>query len=281
MRYLIFGMDWNPNSGGITVLHKLANELSKLNEDTYIVSNKTSDKYDTKTVSVRDSYLLSENIDDCVVIYPEVTLSNVLNTKNVVRWVLYYPGINGGPTQYDESEHVFLFDKVYGINTYYENNPILNIFESKTEYFYDMGLKRNGDCFLLRKGVYVHNRENILNGFYIDNVVNTENSDEILLEIFNKYERFISYDSNSYYSVIAAMCGCTSIVIEDPNKSQEDFYRSEFTKYGIIYGMENVNRSISTKHLVKPHVNMLYEKSFQTVLNFHKYCLSNFGSNKS
>jgi hypothetical protein len=273
MKYLVYGLDYNVNIGGIVVLHKLADVLSNLNTETYIVCGKTFAESKAKVISRNDSYGMALE-EDCVVIYPEVVFHNILNAKNVVRWVLYYPGIHGGTKEYSETEHVFLYLKKYGIGTKYDNNMILNIFDKKTDFFYDKKNERKGDCFLIKKGH--HKPVDRIDGFYIDEFLQGEFTDFFLLDTFNKYERFISYDPHTYYSIIAAMCGCTSIVIPDLDISPKQYYDNEFVKYGISYGFENEKRSIETKHLVKNHINDIYEKSMKTVVDFHNYCLNTF-----
>jgi hypothetical protein len=273
MKYLVYGLDYNVNMGGVVVLHKLADVLSSLNSETYVVCDKTFDESKANVISHSDSYSLASE-KDCVVIYPEVVLHNILNAKNVVRWVLYYPGIHGGTKEYSETEHVFLYHKEYGIGTKYVNNIILNIFDTKTNFFYDKKNERHGDCFLIKKGN--HKPVDKIEGFYIDEFLHGEFTDLFLLNTFNKYERFISYDVHTYYSIIAAMCGCTSIVIPDLDISPKQYYDNEFVKYGISYGFENEKWSIETKHLVKNHINDIYEKSMKTVVDFHNYCLNTF-----
>lgn len=273
MKYLVYGYNYNINGGGPVVLHKLADVLSSLNPETYIVCDFTYSGSNAKTISHNDSYGMALE-EDCVVIYPEVVWHNLLNAKNVVRWILYYPGAHSGTKEYADMEHVFLYHKEYGKNSKYQNNPILNIFQPRTDFFYDKNFERSGDCFLLKKGSIKH--KNTMDGFYIDSLLSNENTHYLLLNIFNRYERFISYDPHSYYSIMAAMCGCTSIVIPDPDISESEFFKNEFVKYGISYGFENEKWSFDTKHIVKEHMNTLYEKSLNTVIDFHNYCLNTF-----
>ena len=273
MKYLVYVPGYNPNSGGITVLHKLAEVLSNINDETYISCNTTLPNSKAKLISFEESFSLALH-DDCVVIYPEVIWNNLLNAKNVVRWVLYLPGINGGSYEYDKSEHVFLYHRDYGFGTKYIDCPILNIFEPKTDIFYDKQLERNGDCFIMRKGFRKHT--NKLDGFFIDDLLDGDNTHDILIDIFNKYERFISYDTHTYYSIIAAMCGCTSIVIKDNEITSDAYYKNDFVKYGISYGFEDEEHSKNSKIFVKDYINHLYYKSMDTVYSFNQYCLDNF-----
>lgn len=126
----------------------------------------------------------------------------------------------------------------------------------------------------MRKGYRKH--VNKLDGFYIDDLVGGDNTNDILMDIFNTHERFISYDSHTYYSIIAAMCGCTSIVIKDDNISSEEYYKNDFVKYGISYGFEDEDHSKNSKIFVKDYINYLYNKSLNTVYSFNEYCLDNF-----
>jgi hypothetical protein len=273
MKYLVCGYNYDINIGGVVALHKLANILSTLNPETYVVCDYTFPESNAKIISYNDSHDLASD-KDSVVIYPETIQNNLLNAKNIIRWVLYYPGFHGGTKEYDINEHVFLYHKEYGKNTKYQNNPILTIIDTKTDFFYNKNIERSGDCFLLKKGATKH--KDILDGYYIDDHLTSKYSQNFLLLTFNKYERFISYDSNTYYSIIAAMCGCTSIVVPDPDISESEYFENEIVKYGIAYGFENENWSVTTKHLVKNHMNDLYEKSIKTVYDFHQYCINVF-----
>lgn len=274
MKFIIYNTIYSPKIGGVVALHKLAEVLTGLNEEVYLITDRTiPGSKAICTTSEHAGEILKSN-EPSVMIYPEVVYGNPYNAKNVVRWVLYSPGLNGGDPVYDPSEHVFLYRKEFGINTPYKDNKILFTFLPKTDFFYDMGSERSGDCYLLRKGSRIHNDR--VDGFYLDDSINSMSDvDTFLLEIFNKYERFISYDTFTYYSSIAALCGCTSIVIRNPYISRELFYTG-LNENGIAYGFEDELHAVSTKHLVKPYLDNLYEESVETVKSFVNYCKSNF-----
>ena len=44
---------------------------------------------------------------------------------------------------------------------------------------------------------------------------------EGLAEMFNKSEKFYCYDNHTFFSTQASMCGCTSIVVPDPEITKE------------------------------------------------------------
>jgi hypothetical protein len=158
MKFLIKVGEYTDRIGGIVVLHKLAYDLKELNEDVYLISDGTFDGCSVPCIN--DEYalnLIKNDIDNVVVIYPEsVYVGNPLNAKNVIRWALYIPGFHGGDKIFDSNEHVFLYNKDFGIGTIYEDRPILHTFMSKSDKFYDMGNHRSGDCFVLKKGQKTH-----------------------------------------------------------------------------------------------------------------------------
>lgn len=263
-----------PKVGGVVALHELGEVLAKLNQEVYLISSYTTTTSKAVCIDEQTARNIIETDDRTIVIYPEIIHGNPLNAKNVIRWVLYTPGINGGDSIYNDSEHVFLYKTEFGFNTIYKDKPLLHIFSPKTNVFYDMGKERSGDCFLIKKGNKIHN--NFIEGYYLDSdILRSENIDAFLLETFNKYNRFISYDTFTYHSVIAAMCGCTSIVMKNPQVPRDIFY-SEFYKYGIAYGIEDESHAVSTKMLVRPHMESKLNESLKTVNLFLQYCERNF-----
>lgn len=276
MKFIIKAFDYVDSTGGIIVLHKLADVLGGLGHETYIICNKTFDGCKAQCITEEQAKNILSQDNGIIVIYPEGIVGNPLQAKNVVRWVLYIPGGHGDdPSVYDSSEHVFLYIKEFGYNTIYENNPILFTFIPKTDIFYDKKLERSGDCFIRRKGNKINTE--FMPGYYLDYDMakNSRVIDDFLLYVFNKYERVISYDVHTYHSVIAAMCGCTSIVLRDPSLSPERFYNG-LTQYGIAYGFEDEAHAKETKHLVKQHINDIYKNSLKTVNSFLEYCKDNF-----
>lgn len=277
MKFIIKAFNYNQSSGGVIVLHKLAHVLSDIGHDVFLICDITYPESNVKCISESDSDILLKNDENIIVIYPEIIKGNPLHAKNIVRWCLYKPGVNGGDSVFTKEEHVFAYRKEFTQDTIYKDNPILFVFIPKNDKFFDKGLERNGTCFLYRKGIKIH--KNHMEGYYIDmdTIKNKNRLDEFLLETFNKYKRFISYDAYTYYSIIASMCGCISLVIPDPSLSEENFYEG-FTKYGIGYGLDQEEYAIHTSHLVKPHIESLYQESLLTVKDFIKYCEKHFNS---
>jgi len=100
MKFLIYAPPYRNSSAGIRVLHRLAEELTKMGCNSFVFTDwHESDK-------------LKPHIGECVVVYPEIIRGNPMGANNVVRYVLNTPGFMGlSDTTYADSELVFVFNK--------------------------------------------------------------------------------------------------------------------------------------------------------------------------
>jgi glycogen synthase len=110
-----------------------------------------------------------------------------------------------------------------------------------------------------------------------------EHSQEDYVNIFNEKEIFISYDPLTFLNIIAAMCGCVSVVIKvDGISTQFDWLQttcvSSYVKdkgierlYGIAYGIDEIVWAKETLHLVSQQwIDILEYCKNQTILPFLK-----------
>ena len=217
--------------------------------------------------------------DNCVVIYCEGTTGNPLNATNVVRWMLSKLGQNVPYTRvntWGKNELVYYFNSEEKIannsdklGNLYKMLNIIYIHPSVKNY----NLKsRKGTCFTYRKQLLTHGKKTIN--------IHPPNSFEITrkhkqlecIKIFNKHTYFISYDSITFLSVIAALCGCVSIVKKVSGLSKQDWLNTtaacaylkesgENTLYGIAYGRDDLQNAIKTIHLAKQQWNRIVKFS--------------------
>jgi hypothetical protein len=277
LTFLIYSPEYSDRWGGVLVLHKLAKILSETYQ-VYITSQTTFSESKAFKISGKTAETILLLKPDTYVIYPEIIIGNPLNAKNVIRWVLYYPGLNGGEMSYADNEIVFCFNKKFVKNTQYENANLLHVFESKLEKFKNLHTNRNTNSFLIKKGhdkFSMHQSDaflqNIHNGILLDNILHQPNLDEELVKIFNSSEYFVSYDATSYHSVQAALCGAISIVIPDPHMTREEFFEYEpLFKYGVAYGIEDINWAEETASFVYDNIKELERKSAESVKNMIK-----------
>ena len=232
-------------------LHKLGMELAELGHEVNLLADKTMDGSKCKIRTEAEIHDLLNQNPNYIVVYPEIIKGNPWNAKHVVRWVLYHPGVNGGDKEYDPTEMVFCYNKLFVKGTKYEDVPVLFTFNSNKALFKDLGLKRSGDCYLIKKGA--NKKFNVPEGATIIDPVTVDNPniDLDLLDIFNKHERFISLDHASYHSVQAALCGCVSIVIPEEGTSKSEWSdKLPLMRYGVAYGLDDIEWAINTKDQV-------------------------------
>ena len=182
-----------------------------------------------------------------IVVYPEITYGNFLKAKNVVRWLLYYNKLynEDNPDSYDKGDLFFCYREVF-------NDAILNPDLNKLQTpFYNLNLykqtnfgKREGKCYIIRKGKNRSDLPKHFDGIVIDNLSEYE-----IVDVFNKCEICVSYDTQTAYSKIASICGCLSIVIPEPDKTKEDYLAADDFSYGVAWGWskEEIEYAQNTK----------------------------------
>ena len=261
------GHDFDLRSGGHTVQYELARLLSHAGFDVKVrAPNKIQNP-------IFNGYLYGDKInpEDTIVIYAENIEHNPINAKYIMRWILAPLGINSPINRY----------KTWGQNdlVYYFNNEerfisseINNIYKLLNIFYISPIMKtintniRNGWCFTTRKTQY-HKQITFVhppNSFEITR----EHNQVDYFNYFNKYKYFISYDPVTFLSVIAALCGCISIVKKIDGLSKTEWlkntpyaqYLQEMNitnLYGIAYGKDEIEHAENTVHLAQEQWNTI------------------------
>jgi hypothetical protein len=209
--------------------------------------------------------------DNCVVIYCEGIQGNPLNAKYVVRWMLSELGQNVPYNTVDtwgKNELVYYFNSE--LKHKKNKEKVGNIYKLLTTLYVNPGIKnmnlpdRKGYCHTIRKThIYKH----------IINYIHPSDSFEIVhnygamkiedvIQIFNKYEYFISYDPITFLFYIAALCGCIPIVYPMEGKTKQEWLQmNAFVEYmdhkkinniyGIAYGINDLEWAKNTIHLAR------------------------------
>lgn len=298
------------NSGGVIVLHALCKYLTDLGYDASILYIRYLNKknnlffwYKNIAFTIKDLLMLYSKpilsdffsnkyrnyidfpikdlkrkflpmIDEnTVVVYPEIIKGNFLKANNVVRWLLYHHTYKDG--EYDKEKDLFVCYR-HVFNDLKLNPkeitlccPYFNLDLYKRTNFGE----RRETCYIVRKG---RNRSDLpasLDGIIIDDLLEQEK-----VEVFNKCKYCISYDTETAYSRIAALCGCISIIIPEPGKSVS-YYRNDYDKrYGIAIGFTDteIDYAKSTIGLLQKEHEKINETSKNSVKNFAEYCCKHF-----
>ena len=239
-------------------------------------------KYEEVDLPIVKPYMLFNKNN--IVIYPESN-SNILNFKNIVRFNFYFnviePSNNNEYNVFFASPFHILYNKVRTmcnvtnytiekekifpnyINYFYNTEKLLNI-------CYNQKKERHGSCYTIRKGtIHPHTREHI--NYHPDDAFNIphelSNPDD-LVEIFNKYKYFYSYDGFTNMLQIAALCGCIPIIVPFSNfNSIDEFWQEKWFTNGIAYGdsKEEIEYAITTRDIMINELKIKKNENFNSL----------------
>lgn len=266
--------------GGSTVPHTLANKLANLGENVYIYANSTYYKYTNITcipwgtdvifdpentiiifIAGDGEHIFEHNIPDCF-----------KNIPNKVRWL-----VNHQVKPYSSEDKFYTYHNFWNVLDGQQIDGKLSVIEVDHNVFYNQNFERKGTCYLIKGGLdeepnrIVHSNDD----FCIDSIFySIPNNDKMkfLANLFNQKEIFISYTPFTFMSVLAAMCGCKSIIIPKSKyagrKFDAEYWRNNIwcAKYGLGIGLEELEYSSNTLPQVVPNIKYYEEVTQQNEL---------------
>lgn len=260
--------------GGSVALHVLAKELiaNQCKVMLFLING------DKKQNDFCNKYATPEDIDDStVVVYPEIIEGNPLNAKHVVRWMLCGLGVHSKRDIYKtwgNEDLVFHYSAFNGGYSLHDVEILHAIWLDPT--MKDNHLPRSGSCYLFKKASSFHKKITMIHPK--DAILIDSCSLEEVIDIFNRTEYFYCYDPYSFYTTIAALCGCIPIVYPIEGLSKEDWVKTKSTSLvcpraqknlsGIAYGIEDIQYAKETLCDVRRDKADLIEFGKKTVRSF-------------
>jgi hypothetical protein len=262
--------------GGVMVNHSLAHYLTELGENSYIYANSTKKEYNTNLIpwGTKIEYDPKNTILICPAGAGEHTFEqyipeNLKEIPNQVKWL-----INNQTKYYPKEEKLYTYCNYFPV---LENQKIDGNFLSldiEYDIFFNKNLPRTGGCFYT-KGHHIKEKFHKDEDLNLDNIYNLPQLQRnlYLAEIFNSKEYFICYSHRSFISALAALCGCTVIVIPYDD-TPEKYWKENFPtfKYGIAYGKDNIKWAEDTKYLVKENLQKVQSQSIKNIKIFINDC---------
>lgn len=169
---------------------------------------------------------------DTIVLYPEIFKGNFLHAKNSVHWFLYFNRYKNDKIAYRKEDLFFCYREIFND---YSLNPDcrtmrFNFFDSQTYRQYNTQ-PRKGCCYIIRKGVQRKDLPVVYKGPVIDDWPESEK-----VKAFNTYKYCYFYDTQTFYTQVAAVCGCIPIVVVEPGKTKKDYLGRGDSAWGEAYG---------------------------------------------
>lgn len=269
-------------SGGIVACHYLAYKLAERGHYVYMFTepeyphpNIHKIKSVKKVIDGILSYQWESfeyNSSNTVAIYNEIDNGNPFNSKNVTRWILYHSS-KEIESSWGADDCIFNYMSFETNLKKIDGN--LTVMDFHLDDLKNLeNIKRSGFCHILHKDTPSNHKE-IIDLFRSDDIGEwkTKGAYNYLRETLNNYSYFLTFDNNTFYSLAAALCGCVSIILNDNKyKSPENFRQMNPSfKYGVAYGISDIEWAISTKHLLVQHLLELedeYDKSVDDFISF-------------
>ena len=262
--------------GGLVVQYELCRVLESLGVNIRISAPEKINN------SIFCKYYNNEfDLNNTVVIYGETIEGNPLNAPRVVRFILAPLGIICKPKNktWGSNDLVYYFNSD---NNFLNNKTLIGtVYKTLTSIYINPLIKnyndpsRKGYCHTFRKKQFHKNLK----------YAHHPTSQEIkgvrtvieCINIFNKRKIFISYDPLTFLNVIAAMCGCISVVIKIDGINETEWLKTtaayNYLKehnlnklYGIAYGISEIGWAKKTLHLAKEQWNKINEYMKQTTI---------------
>lgn len=263
-KFIIWAPPFDEKAGGAIVLHLLCHRLNEMGRTAFLWPGPqprlrwpprlrptlswlrytlTRRRRRYATGPFRAKLASGKDIAGAIVVYPEIVNGNPLGATHVVRWFLHKPGHHTGLVDYGPGELYFFIVDAFDepdINPSPDNRLTL---QWVNEIYRDRGgRQRSGSCYLMRHGAGRSLTHDVHDSVPIDALSHAEKAD-----MFNRCERFYSYDPYTFYLWYAAICGCIPIVVPEPGVSKQAWKTEEADRYGIAYGEDDIAWAVTTR----------------------------------
>lgn len=259
--YVVYTPPYDPRSGGIKVLHLLVHELNSRGYQAYCTSQPNPEWNEPPIDHIPK---------DSIVVYPEIVPGNPWGATTVARWVLNVPGRLAGDTEYDKSELVFPYKRIYNQWGLPERR-ILLLPAIDLDIFYDRGLERKGKIVYVGKGPVLETLPET-QGLYELRKEDTANQENLAI-LLNRTEVLYTYDNITALWDCARLCGCATVIIPNGQMSREHFDMDETGTDGLGLGIEEEEKAVRSLDslLFRARYSDLYTQDFPEKLEHFIY----------
>lgn len=217
-RFLIVTPNFTHRSAGVRALFRLCHHLNCTGYPSAVIPipGKSIDDYSPWNV-----FGYKGEIDNAVVIYPEIISGNPYDAEKVVRWVLNEPGLLGGEKYYADNEIVFVYDpqKINIANTAIKT-PIglervlwVGVVDPSVIYPDDK-VEKTIDCSFYNKGHYLSTQFPLDPSLGVKRIKDITPDADSLGNVLRQTRTLYSYDHYSNILREAVICGCEVRVID-------------------------------------------------------------------
>jgi len=306
VEFAVFAPGFDPNVGGYIVLHYLCHLLNELGHTAHLIplfssaeiSPVDSDEtvralFDQRSQIRKSPYRVNPDWntplyrrplkgiarrDDLVVVYPEVVFGNPLRAKHVTRWLLHDPGFHNKDVYFVPGEVHFRYLEMHRpVPTPWIEiaEQLLTVTYIPWEHYQPPpdGTERKGTAYILRKGAKKALVHDLTDSVCVDGMNHAQ-----IGEICRRVKTFISYDTRTMYSALAAIAGVDSVVIPDAGVAEDEWQPVERYRYGLAYGWDRLDWARSTRHLTAERFRQMQADSAESTAIFARFWAARLGA---
>ena len=214
-----------------------------------------------------------------IVVYPETIHGNPLKAKVRVRWLLYYPTPDVLMRWREKGDYIYSYWPQFvtdGLPAF----P-LTLMDLQPEQFKSNNHTGSGIAYRVGKGREYHLKfdyhlpQNLKGALVAAGVRKSDPAYGIVSDIrnapinrlpdsmrlekmaneFRSVRMYVSYDCESATAVIAALCGCITVIAPKPEMKPADILPC--FRYGIAVGVENLAWAKETAILLRPYLESM------------------------
>lgn len=270
--YYIESLKYDKRYAGVCALHLLCHALNISGEEAYVYTDDINPKlYTPKLTEDVIRQHKAENREP-IVIYPEIIHGNPRNARSVVRYVLNYPGLVGGPKKFHESDLLCYFGLEFSDGFDWQSQLYLRIPLVDQSVFYNKkqfkAEERKG--FLFYPGRYPNGLEEFSEIVQRSTIITYQwpETQKEIAELFRKSELLYCV-TNSAIITEALLCGCPVVLLSTPHtaefiaQNQKALIENNIIPFGIA-----LNNSLSEIERAKATVNDFEMRYNQLEVNF-------------
>lgn len=288
MKFIVCAPRYDDTSGGSIVLHKLAEVLGVMGHEAllwplhrvhlrphpfsaawwrrcvYAATRIYRPLYSTKP-GLPLKLAKESDIDNAIVIYPEIVSGNPLKSRKYVRWLLHRKGHHVSNTKFKHGDLYFCYQEAF--NDHHEGlhyGGVLRVLDLMLDVYSNTNPgERSGTCFMIRKGKSRRDLPSFRGKLVVDGV-----SHQALAKIFNEKKYCYFYDPYTAYSSYAAVCGCIPVIIPPPDLRREDWEPAGGRKPGIAYGCDDIPYAIASRQILLDRMTNAEKESIESTKRF-------------
>jgi hypothetical protein len=297
---------YSSNSGWARAMHRLALMLHKRGENVYTLGVGPKD-FPYKVLTSKDGsplpdfywnhklnqalpHYVHDNVSEEIDLNYAVEISDngvwATNAKYKIIWF-----VSSRNDELSDTDFVFRFDN-HLTNTKRSFDGNLFVPDMNAHFWTKGYYKRTFNTYYIKKAQHRYSMDKIQTMLQEavgkfgtnDKLINLDKTGGYLAgdpdhdynkEVLQNTKYFWTVDTNTFFSLAAAMCGAISIVIPDETP-KEKWFLSRMFKYGISYGYDDIDHAINTQTLIPNHLYNLEKESQQEVNKFVEFCYQKF-----